>query len=461
LLESDPEAKYAFVRAYKDVGNTLFKAGNFAWAIRTYVDGVSALAAHCYQSREYMLWDYFARVPCGQCYSNAALCALKLGEAEKAAALCARAMECKPEDTDLVKVLLRHGQALLALGRAEAAKGVLERAADKEPSNRAVREELLKAKKLAAAAAKEADRRLFSAVNLHKQGLTSKRESEAQQLQQAVDSGFEALVNGKDAEAINLLKPLVVQFSSSGAGEAARHRRPSAMLATYGVGIAHYHAQRLEETVEALGLFFKIKGELDGEGLDYVSPLTGVPLARFYYAHALFNTQRLSLCKEQLTAYFVDAEAAGPQRILNMPSSMLGREISDAERAASRFKVRACASEARADAHTMLAMIAEREHGPAASEDHLQLACKLASKKQKVDAFKNLARLYDILGDDAKREEQEALARTLAEELASEEAEAARKKAEQDATAGETEELKDETVEEPSPETAAEPVLAD
>jgi len=144
-----------------------------------------------------------------------------------------------------------------------------------------------------------------------------------------------------------------------------------------------------------------------------------------------------------------------------MPSSMLGREISDAERAASRFKVRACASEARADAHTMLAMIAEREHGPAASEDHLQLACKLASKKQKVDAFKNLARLYDILGDDAKREEQEALARTLAEELASEEAEAARKKAEQDATAGETEELKDETVEEPSPETAAEPVLAD
>jgi len=78
-----------------------------------------------------------------------------------------------------------------------------------------------------------------------------------------------------------------VQFSSSGAGEAARHRRPSAMLATYGVGIAHYHAQRLEETVEALGLFFKIKGELDGEGLDYVSPLTGVPLARFYYAHAL------------------------------------------------------------------------------------------------------------------------------------------------------------------------------
>ena len=31
-----------------------------------------------YKSRERMMWDYFARVPCGQCYSNAALCALKL-----------------------------------------------------------------------------------------------------------------------------------------------------------------------------------------------------------------------------------------------------------------------------------------------------------------------------------------------------------------------------------------------
>ena len=67
--------------------------------------------------------------------------------------------------------------------------------------------------------------------------------------------------------------------------------------------------------------------------------MTGLPLARFYYAHALFNKQRLPEAKAQLSAYFVDVEAAGPQKILNMPDGMLGRAVSDAERAASRFKV--------------------------------------------------------------------------------------------------------------------------
>ena len=79
---------YSKGKAYKDAGNALFKAAKYAWAIRTYEAGVDALASHCYESRERMLWDYFARVPCGQCYSNAALCALKLGEHARAAALC-------------------------------------------------------------------------------------------------------------------------------------------------------------------------------------------------------------------------------------------------------------------------------------------------------------------------------------------------------------------------------------
>ena len=116
-----------------------------------------------------MLWDYAARGPCAQCYSNAALCALKLGEWARAAALCEQAMLCKPEDGDLVKVLHRHGQALNGSGDADGARAVLERALEKEPANRAVREELQKAKKAAAALAKARDSALFGAVDLRKQ----------------------------------------------------------------------------------------------------------------------------------------------------------------------------------------------------------------------------------------------------------------------------------------------------
>ena len=138
-LEVDPEVKYKYIAKYKDAGNALFKEGRFDWAIKTYCAAVASLARECYPSRERMLWDYEARVPCAQCYSNAALCALKKGDCTRAAELCEQAMECRPEDSDLVKVLLRHGQALLGLSRPEEAKELLQRAAEKEPNNRPVR----------------------------------------------------------------------------------------------------------------------------------------------------------------------------------------------------------------------------------------------------------------------------------------------------------------------------------
>ena len=143
----DADAKYRFIAAYKDAGNGLFKAGKYAWAIRTYGDAVDALATNCYASHARMLWDYAARGPCAQCYSNAALCALKLGEA-RAAALCEQVMLCKPEDGDLVKVLHRHGQALNGSGDADGARRARAR---REGAKNAVREELQKAKKAAAA----------------------------------------------------------------------------------------------------------------------------------------------------------------------------------------------------------------------------------------------------------------------------------------------------------------------
>jgi hypothetical protein len=72
-----------------------------------------------------------------------------------------------------------------------------------------------------------------------------------------------------------------------------------------------------------------------------------------------------------------------------------------------------------------------------------------------------------MLGDEAKRDEQAALARTLREKVAAGEAEAARKKAEEAAKekdADAAEELKDETEEAPADgaeSEAVEPVLAD
>ena len=126
-LAAEPDAKYTFIAAAKEAGNALFKQGKYAWAIRTYCDAVDSLATSCFESRERMLWDYQAREPCGQCYSNAALCALKLEEHGRALQLCEQATGCRPEEADLLKLLLRHGQALAGLGRLEEAKERLER----------------------------------------------------------------------------------------------------------------------------------------------------------------------------------------------------------------------------------------------------------------------------------------------------------------------------------------------
>merc|ERR1711871_1891206 len=119
--------------------------------------------------------------------------------------------------------------------------------------------------------------------------------------------------------------------------------------------------------------------------------------------------------------------------------------------------------EARSDAHTMLAMVAEREEGPDAALFHLHEACKLAVKSQKVIAHNNLAEVYHKLGDEAKQEEQITLARTLQESLAAEEAEAARKKTEEetrDRVSENTESLED-GAEQRGTANAAEPILAD
>jgi len=235
-LAADPEEKYRYVAAYKAAGNALFKEGKYAWAIRTYTDAVARLTRVCYPSRERMLWDYFARVPCAQCYSNAALCALKLGDYEHAETLCEHAMECRPEDADLTKVLLRHGQALLGQAAHERALPLLERAADKEPANRAVKEELLHARRAIRDKAKAADAGMFKHVDLAKAGLTSRRAAAEAGAGERLSRGFAKLLDAADAAAAAALEPLLESKLCAGLEGAAVR-----LAASYGAGVAHYH----------------------------------------------------------------------------------------------------------------------------------------------------------------------------------------------------------------------------
>jgi len=190
----------------------------------------------------------------------------------------------------------------------------------------------------------------------------------------------------------------------------------------------------MEEAVGNLRLFVKLHDELTAEGEDFPMPLSGLPLARFYLAHALFNSQRAPEAEGQLLRYLDDVAAAGPQRVLNMPDGWGGKKISDAERAASRFRARASSDEALADTHTMLAMICDKRDGAAAALPHLLSCVEHATKggvaRQRAEAHENLARTYKVLGEETKAEEQREAARLVREAQAAKEAEEARKKEE-------------------------------
>ena len=446
-LAADPDCKYRFIAARKDAGNALFKQGKYEWAIRTYCEGVGTLADACYPIRERMLWDYQARTPAGQCYSNAALCALKLEQPARAAALCERAHQCKPEDDDLLKVLLRHGQALHAVGELESAREKLERGAQLAPANRPIRDELAKVKKAALQQAKHADKGLFGKVDLGSKGLTSKREAFNEQLDATLARSLDAMLDGKDELCLKLVTPLFALL----APEREKHR--AALLhVSYCAGIACYHLDQLDDAVKHLALFFELKEGRD----DLHAPPSGVPLARFYLGHACFNTGRYDNAQDVLTHYLADVAAAGPQQVLNMPDGWQGKKISEADRKASRLRHRACSGAALSDAHMMLAMYYHRaamegggggdegtEEGGKGGDDaaaraanadrcaeHCASCVRLAgSDKQRLGSQREVAQMLRSLGRQAEAEEHQAAAAALELEIAEKEKAEAEKKA--------------------------------
>tara|TARA_B110001452_G_scaffold128858_1_gene107055 strand:+ start:871 stop:2667 length:1797 start_codon:yes stop_codon:yes gene_type:complete len=446
-LAADPDCRYQFIAARKDAGNALFKQGKYEWAIRTYCEGVGALTESCYPIRERMLWDYQARTPAGQCYSNAALCALKLDQPARAAALCERAQQCKPEDDDLLKVLLRHGQALHAVGELESAQEKLERGAQLAPANRPIRDELAKVKKAALQQAKNADKGLFGKVDLSSKGLTSKRDAFNEQLDATLVRSLDAMLDGKDELCLKLATPLLGHL----APEREKHRAALLQL-SYCAGVACYQLQQLDDAVKHLALFFELKEGRD----DLPAPPSGVPLARFYLGHACFNTGRYDNAHDVLTHYLADVAAAGPQQVLNMPDGWQGKKITEADRKASRLRHRACSGDALSDAHMMLAMYCHRavtegdgggdegtgEGGQGGDDaaaraadadrcvEHCASCVRLAgSDQQRLGSQREVARMLRSLGRQAEADEHQAAAAALELEIAEKEKAEAEKKA--------------------------------
>ena len=109
------------------VGNALFKDGEHAHAIAVYGRAAARLCARAFAGRASdMDLDPDGGGFAIACASNAALCALKLGDARAALAHCDRALEAldrtrTPRDAARAKVLYRRALACLATGQARQA----------------------------------------------------------------------------------------------------------------------------------------------------------------------------------------------------------------------------------------------------------------------------------------------------------------------------------------------------
>ena len=109
-----PSAKYEYAAAYKAVGNTFFGQGKHDWALRTYLACVQALQRIGFGAdASAMAYDLEAAPVCIACFSNGALCALKLKKFLLAEQLCERGEIFKPEGSDLGKLLLRKCTAIM------------------------------------------------------------------------------------------------------------------------------------------------------------------------------------------------------------------------------------------------------------------------------------------------------------------------------------------------------------
>eukprot|EP00899_Mesostigma_viride_P016446 jgi/Mesvir1/24802/Mv22055-RA.1 len=147
--------KLAFATRYKDAGNVFFKEGRLDWALANYKETLTFLQHGLGLGVEKSDGDSpKGPRPLGEaaqhimmkCYSNMAACHLKLGNFKAARDACNKGLETAPEEPERCKLLFRRGMAQVSLGALSQAIDDLNKAANIDPSDAAIRRALLEAK---------------------------------------------------------------------------------------------------------------------------------------------------------------------------------------------------------------------------------------------------------------------------------------------------------------------------
>ena len=322
---------FAFGGAYKAVGNALFKEEKHAWALRTYLACVQLMQRLGFSGDpEAMVYDVGAAGVCVACFSNAALCALRLGQYEQAEAICDRGLLFAPDGADLGKLLLRKAQSLVerpTCADPERAIELLERAARPEVVGRTrpILVMLQRAKKLERSQQKAADRALFAGGGLGALALATDAVAVADAVRECDDlmrKGFAAILGADPTrevipsdmrEALGHAQPQVDPpaaraFFADAAALAARHDlHAHAAHAAFGAAAAAAEARSDKTTPEewqtvadGFKAYFDLERALiGGSGCGaadrgaYRAPLLGSAYAHYLAGLAHYNLRHV------------------------------------------------------------------------------------------------------------------------------------------------------------------------
>ena len=361
----------AQAEAWKAVGNALFKDGEHAHAIAVYGRAAARLCARAFAGRASdMDLDPDGGGFAIACASNAALCALKLGDARAALAHCDRALEAldrtpTPRDAARAKVLYRRALACLETGQARQALDHLGESAklDASAANQAaVRRELARAKKALKAEERVADRALFGGKNLldGRSGLLADAKADAaRDVVGLIEAGVALALDGDEglAEARATLDRAAERARALKGAAGARLRA----RAELSLGLACRFGDELDAAEAHLDRYFAAAAGFAAAEPDWTDPPPGRAAALDARGAVLFEIARrdedapkMTRAKDDLLAFLAEVERAGElEAHHNMPDSWLasrGLAMGDFERKVHRYKYRLHARRGRFEA---------------------------------------------------------------------------------------------------------------
>lgn len=347
---------YTLAAKFKDLGNTLFKSGEVAWALRTYLVGVKLLELlRCLDDDEptAIVYDIDAQPVCIAAYSNAALMALKLEHHQLCAELCDHGLIFGPEGGELAKLLHRKAQAILDRQQhadPEAAIDLLQRAVEAQPGSRAIRELLQRARSAAKEKARAASKALFGGKGFGSARLASGAASRADAAKECDDQlrrGWASLL-GVDAErsvdpypdAKRMLHGEEAAEGPTRDATAARDAFAAAEAAatTAGLGWQRAHAlygraaaasemREWRQAAEGFGAYFRLAEELCGQragevgaaaaaaAREYREPHLGSAYARYHTGVAWYELREVHRATAELEGYLEAQRAFEEVRI--------------------------------------------------------------------------------------------------------------------------------------------------